>query len=286
MTGSRCSRILVGAFALVAYGGSVLADGEGQRGPGPPLEGQRGVPQPPIARGGNAIFPALEGWFKNADGTFTLLVGYYNRNETAVEIPIGPNNRLDPGGPDMAQPTYFLPRRHRGVFAITVPADFGARRITWTLNAYGQPQTIPLWLNPPYVIDPFRNPSDGNTPPRLRFTPAGPETVAISRRIAHTLDARVDRPLDLALWATDEGAAAGRGAAAAVTLFWSKYRGPGEVSFENATPAFANGRADTRARFSAVGEYWLRALVNDASGEGGGGQQCCWTNALVRVTVR
>ena len=34
------------------------------------------------------------------------------------------------------------------------------------------------------------------------------------------------------------------------------------------------------------GEYVLRAQVNDDSGDGGGGEQCCWTNALVKVNVK
>jgi hypothetical protein len=30
----------------------------------------------------------------------------------------------------------------------------------------------------------------------------------------------------------------------------------------------------------------LRFQANDASGNGGGGDQCCWTNVHVRVTVK
>jgi hypothetical protein len=33
------------------------------------------------------------------------------------------------------------------------------------------------------------------------------------------------------------------------------------------------------------GEYILRAQANDATGDGGGGFQCCWTNVHVKVTV-
>ena len=44
--------------------------------------------------------------------------------------------------------------------------------------------------------------------------------------------------------------------------------------------------AKTTATFSAAGDYVLRAQVNDKSGDGGGGEQCCWTNALVKVTVK
>jgi hypothetical protein len=34
------------------------------------------------------------------------------------------------------------------------------------------------------------------------------------------------------------------------------------------------------------GEYVLRLQANDASGEGGGGFQCCWTNVHVGVSVK
>ena len=30
----------------------------------------------------------------------------------------------------------------------------------------------------------------------------------------------------------------------------------------------------------------LRAQANDETGDGGGGDLCCWSNALVKVTVK
>ena len=54
----------------------------------------------PAREAGSSVTGAFEGWFKNSDGTF-LLLGYYNRNQVQeMEIPIGPNNRIEPGGPD------------------------------------------------------------------------------------------------------------------------------------------------------------------------------------------
>ena len=35
----------------------------------------------------------------------------------------------------------------------------------------------------------------------------------------------------------------------------------------------------------APGEYLLQVTANDYSGDGGGGEVCCWTNTIVSVTV-
>ena len=71
-----------------------------------------------------------------------------------------------------------------------------------------------------------------------------------------------------------------------IAMVWSKFRGPGTVTFANARPAVEKeGKVSTTATFSAPGEYILRAQVNDRSGDGGGGFQCCWTNAHVKVSV-
>jgi hypothetical protein len=71
-----------------------------------------------------------------------------------------------------------------------------------------------------------------------------------------------------------------------VKLRWSKYRGPGTVTFAKDRPAVENGSATTTVHFSEPGEYVLHLLVNDYSGEGGGGFVCCWTNGEVRITVK
>src|ERR1700686_4531279 len=94
------------------------------------------LPLEPLHEAGASVTGAFEGWFKNPDGTFSLLLGYYNRNlKQELDIPIGPNNQIEPGGPDRGQPTHFLPGRQTGVFVITVPKEFTAQqRLTWTIT--------------------------------------------------------------------------------------------------------------------------------------------------------
>jgi hypothetical protein len=38
-------------------------------------------------------------------------------------------------------------------------------------------------------------------------------------------------------------------------------------------------------KFSEPGEYVLHVTANDYSGEGGGGFVCCWTTAMLKVSV-
>jgi hypothetical protein len=255
--------------------------------------GSRGTAQLPLdprRDAGQSITPAYEGWYRNADGSFTLLVGYYNRNgKQTLDIPIGPDNRVEPGGPDHGQPTHFLLQRQWGVFTIRVPADFGDRKLTWTIVANGHTMSVPMGLHRDYEVSPFKDVAEGNTPPVLKLDPKGPSFQGPPAQIAATLATPVGKPLPLTLWATDDNKVDSnrRPTDTPVTVSWSKFRGPGNVSFANGKPPVnkTDGRAATTASFSAPGEYLLRAQGNDVTGEGGGGFQCCWTNVLIKVTV-
>ena len=87
---------------------------------------------------GQNVGPVFEGWEPNPDGTYSMVFGYLNRNyQEEVDIPIGPNNTIDPGG-DRGQPTHFYPRRQRFVFKVVAPKDWDKeRRVVWTLTSYG-----------------------------------------------------------------------------------------------------------------------------------------------------
>jgi hypothetical protein len=88
---------------------------------------------------GQVVYPAYEGWERNADGTFSLLFGYMNDNwEEELDVPVGPDNNIEPGGPDQGQPTHLYPRRNRFVFRVRVPADFGDKELIWTLTTHGK----------------------------------------------------------------------------------------------------------------------------------------------------
>ena len=287
----------------------------------------------PLGATGEAIYPALEGWGPDKNGDTLILLGYYNRNKTQeLDIPIGPDNRIEPAGPDFGQPTHFYAGRQHGVFAIKVPKDFGTQKLTWTLVANGQTSTISFWLNPAYWVNFYKHPANGNEPPVIRLLRDGPTMTGPPAAIAQTVSGLVGKPVALTVWASDvptqvnEGeealAVRNRASSAArgnqdavaiiggqviggaraggeaptppdITVNWRKHRGPGDVTFAQSRIPLVTKRnptlfleATTTATFAAPGEYVVRAQVNDTSGDGGGGEQCCWTTALIKVDVR
>jgi hypothetical protein len=280
----------VAAAAAVAF---VVLAGAGQ------APGQ--LPLEPPRESGQSVTGAFEGWYRNPDGTFNLLVGYFNRNtKQTLDIPLGTNNRIEPGGPDQGQPTHFLPRRQWGVFTITVPKDFGNKRLIWTLVANDQTTSIPMHLDPLWVVEPFKDAALGNTPPILKFEASGVAYQGPPSGISRSFTTPRSDPLPMTVWVTDDrirapealarqGGPGGRGGPPPppITVSWSKFRGTGAVAFEKDKPEVqeADGKASTTATFTEPGEYILRAQVNDTTGEGGRGFQCCWTNAHVKVTV-
>jgi hypothetical protein len=252
----------------------------------------RQLPLAPVRESGQGVTPAFEGWYQNPDGTYTLLIGYFNRNsKETLDIPVGPANRIEPGGPDQGQPTHFLTRRQWGVFTIKVAKDFGDKRLTWTITANGQTNSIPVGVIKGYQVEPFLEAAQKNEPPRLQFDAKGPALFGPPVGTAATLSGVVGQPVTISAIATD-GAANDpdltpvqlKQPPLAVSL--SKFRGPGTITFSEARPKLEkDGRFSTTATFSAPGDYVVRVQANDRSGEGGGGFQCCWTNAHVKVTV-
>lgn len=247
------------------------------------------LPMGPARERGASITPAYEGWYKNDDGSFSILIGYYNRNSREpITIPIGPNNRIEPGDPDQGQPTYFETGRQWGVFVIKVPKDFGNKVIKWTLTANGETQSIPFTLNPGYPITPYKELGMLNEPPALVFKEGGPKVLGPPLGVSATLTGTVGTPVAIPIWVSDVKERDKENSPSVATVSFHKYRGPGDVKFEAVrVPAKKQGEMITgNATFSAPGEYMLRVQANDESGEGGGGFQCCWTNTYVKVTVK
>jgi hypothetical protein len=103
---------------------------------------------------GQTVSPAYEGWWPNDDGSFTMFFGYMNSNwEEEFDIPVGPDNQIEPGGPDQGQPTHFYPRRNPFLFTVRVPKDFGTKELIWTLTTHGKTERAFASLKSDYQID-------------------------------------------------------------------------------------------------------------------------------------
>jgi hypothetical protein len=244
---------------------------------------------------GQNIAPVYEGWYQNADGTYDLVFGYYNRNWEEIDAPIGPHNTIEPGGPDRGQPTRFYPRRMRFLFRVTVPKDFGNKEVVWTLTTNGRTERAYATLKPDYIIDKgvFQANSGESSGANLH-------NVAPALRVEGESGRRtkVGAPLALTAVATDDGVPKaspmrppGFGAtnipqgATGLRFAWFVYRGAGTVTFDPpqisvwedlregrnsphspgwvTPPVPPGGKWDVRATFDAPGTYVLRALAHD-----------------------
>ena len=272
---------------------------------------------------GFPIIPVLEGWVANPDGTVSFSFGVINRNEEAVEVPLGSRNYIEPAQWDGPQPTHFPAGRSTGVFAVTVPGDQRETDVWWHLvGEDGEDLKVPgRWGASAYELDFILPRPQGSMQPlvgagengtRTAGLDAGTvdysggtvragESVAISVNVSDpsvrdSSDPRFVDPLDIG-------------------VTFNKWQGPGEVEFtrhestvvqENPyepedrrfrffrEPAVnsvqvpgPSGSAIVNVTFSEPGEYIIATKVDIHSApESSNGDQCCWSNIYQRVTVR
>src|SRR5881296_3226116 len=148
---------------------------------------------------GQDVAPVFEGWEQNPDGTYSMVFGYLNRNyEEEVDIPIGPNNAIEPSG-DRGQPTHFYPRRQRFVFKVVVPKDWDKQqRLVWTLTSRGRTEQAKAWLQPEWELnDEVISENNGggvlaagNEPPSITGNPA--QTITLPDTATLTVTAKDD----------------------------------------------------------------------------------------------
>jgi len=247
------------------------------------------TPLAPLSPSGQTATPAFEGWYKNPDGTYSLSFGYYNRNANEVlNIPVGPDNFISPGNQDQGQPTYFYPRRHWGVFAVKVPADFGDKqKVIWTVKMQGKTFAIPGSLWEEWQIDALEGEAgSNNTPPVLTIGGSGSEARGPAGTTVEK-SATVGKPLTIDVVAKDDGASATVRGGVPVVLTWFTHQGPAQVTFAPASSRLTpkGGSASTTATFSKPGDYIIRVRATDSDVTAAGHSQCCWTNAFVKVRV-
>jgi hypothetical protein len=252
---------------------------------------------------GQSIQPIFEGWSWAPDGSINMHFGYLNRNYADVpSIPVGPNNRIEPGGPDRGQPTLFYTRTQRNLFTINVPKTFGVKEeLTWTVIYNGKTERAVGWRQAEWEIDPAGGASGGGNTDKERMVNKPP---AIT--VAAVPEVRVSTPVSLVATLTDDGlpkprprakpvvgqetpptlqggtkdtpinvpsaasreappgATAGPGAKPqGLVVSWMVWRGPSEVAFEPRYAENKDGKAETKATFKVPGEYVLRGTADD-----------------------
>jgi hypothetical protein len=241
---------------------------------------------------GQDVVPVFEGWERNADGSYNMLFGYFSRNrEEIVDVPIGPDNRFEPGEIDRGQPTHFYPSRNRYWFRVRVPSDFGSKELVWTLTSHGRTERAYATLHPNYATDASIQQLD-IAGINLWWAEEGvnkaPVLAIDGARERH---ASVGQPLALTAIASDDGippapktpSRSSRYAWYGLRVAWLVDRGAAPVTFDPpqfkvypdsasnspwtpgwaAPPVPAGGRYAVTATFSAPGEYVLRAMAHD-----------------------
>jgi hypothetical protein len=231
--------------------------------------------QTSYSRGQN-IAPAYEGWEQNADGSRNILFGYMNRNwDEEIDMPVGPENNIEPGGPDQGQPTHFYPRRNRFIFRIRVPKDF-QKELVWTLAVHGKTERAYATLGTDFFLDNVSKMAE------IGISSRGPEIRADIPPVldisgAKTRTAKVGEPLTLVVHVTDDGvpkhdrvrrsdvtranryepprAPGGVATATGLRFSWFVYRAVGKVTF---SPAQVKTWEDTRdGTNSPWAPHWL-----------------------------
>jgi hypothetical protein len=248
------------------------------------------------------VFPVFDGWETTPDGGRVLYFGYMNRHPRAVTVPIGSENGFEPGPADRGQPAHFLPGRQKHVFTVRVPADF-KDKLVWSLTSEAGVQRANGSLNQLYILEEIEeaDPGANVAAPQVRMVDAD-----LTVKASGTLQLK---PQIQAPTTSPSSAATGSSAPEGeLTVWWSKYRGPGAVTFgaaAGAAPAKAatEGREPgtvwvpcampptaacgaATARFGEPGEYVLRVLARRRRVTRAPVAQFVEGSATVRVTVK
>jgi hypothetical protein len=194
------------------------------------------IPQRTVAQSyssGQNVWPAYEGWQKTPDGSVDFLFGYMNDNwEEEIDVPVGPENNIQPAGPDQGQPTHFLPRRNRFVFRVRAPKGFGEKEeMVWTLTTHGKTQKAYGTLRPDYLVENIDLMSEtgalgpGVSSPQVRADQA--PVVKIEGEKKRSV--KVGQPLALVADVTDDGIPNVRSQVQAIPQQATPGRGAGPV---------------------------------------------------------
>ena len=155
---------------------------------------------------GQDVVPVFEGWERNPDGSFNMVFGYMNRNyEEQVDVPVGPQNRIEPGPVDQGQPAHFYPRRQEFVFKVRVPSDWGDKDLVWTLESHGKIEKAYASLLPIYELGTLVYLENRRGAGALTFPEEPNKPPSIEMVGSSTLNVVAGEPVKLSVDVTDDG---------------------------------------------------------------------------------
>ena len=244
---------------------------------------------------GQTVQPYFEGWSPNPDGSFEMHFGYLNRNFVEeLHVEVGPDNQLTPGVADQGQPTFFYPHRSNRAFSVTVPPDWGDRKLVWAVTVRDETNRAVAWLQPEWEIfaDPSRR-DDGleggpaNKPPTLRIDAAS--SVALGETLTMTAVVTDDglpkprprrssgvgalptfepdpegtiKPVNVPELLPENRKIPTRTQVEQVNVTWTQWRGPTGVSMKPRDES-ENGATTVDVTFESAGDYVFRVSAAD-----------------------
>lgn len=216
---------------------------------------------PVRAQQNQPIYPAYDGFLKNADGSYTIAFAYFSHNAQPVTIPPGPDNSFSAGVVDRMQPTVFHPGHWRFQCVMVVGPDFDGK-LSWNLNYAGkktgtsQNMLQSNW----FLVEGAEDLSkiDFKTVPRNVCLNRAPQVRVLGsiRKEGHEVlgvVGAVGAQESLFGSVHDEGLPRG----GSVKTTWKQVSGPGQATFEDVN------KARTHVVYPAAGAYVIELSATD-----------------------
>ncbi len=216
---------------------------------------------PAAAQQNQPIYPAYDGFLKNADGSYTIAFAYFSHNAQVVTIPAGPDNAFSAVAPDLGQPTTFQPGHWRFQCVMVVGPEFDGK-LSWNLNYAGrktgtsQNMLQSNWFLVEGAAELAK--VDFRTVPRNVCLNRAPQVRVLGTNRADGRDVlavvgAAGAQESLFGSVHDEGLPRGR----ALTTSWKQVSGPGAAKFEDPS------RARTHVTYPVAGSYELELSASD-----------------------
>lgn len=217
--------------------------------------------RPAEAQQNQPIYPAYDGFLKNADGSYTIAFAYFSHNSDVVSIPPGPNNGFSAGVADRMQPTVFKPGHWRFQCVMVVGPEFDGK-LSWNLT-YADKKTgtsQSMLQSNWYLVEGAQELSrvDFRSVPRNVCLNRAPQVRVLGANRHDGKDVLgtvgvVNQQESLFGSVNDEGLPRN----SALKATWKQVSGPAQATFEDAN------RARTHVVYPAAGQYVLELAASD-----------------------